>query len=391
MGGAQPHLFTAPFVFTCLAAFTFFLSHQMALVAVPLYVLERGGGDTDAGALTLLFTTASLLGRVPVGWAMDRWGRRPILMAGAGVAVASGLLYPAVRTVPALFVLRFFHGLAMALFSTAAAVVVTDVVPAVRRGEGMGVFGMGSNAALAMGPILSLAVVGRFSFTPLFAASAAVALAAVVLGAAVGETGIPAPVRIAFRLEAAFHRGAVFPALIVAALMVAHGSVVTFLPLMGQARDIGNPGAFFTAAAVLLLAVRAKAGSLSDRWGRGPVIVPGMLLTAAAMLLIGLANAPRTLLAAGALYGLGLGLAQPALMALAAEQAGEAERGRAIATLYMGWEMGIGLGAYALGYLLTWTDFTVTYCAAGLMPAIGGLSYLFAGRRPGRRPAAPAP
>ncbi len=298
--GARPRLFTAPFVFTCLAAFTFFLSHQMALVAVPLYVLERGGGETDAGTLTLLFTTASLLGRVPVGWAMDRWGRRPIMMAGAGVAVASGLLYPAARSVPALFALRLFHGVAMGLFSTAAAVVVTDVVPAARRGEGMGVFGMGSNTALAMGPVLSLAVVGRFSFAPLFAASAAVALAAVVLGAAVAETGMPAPVRFSFRPETAFARGAVFPAIIVAALMVAHGSVVTFLPLMGQARDIGNPGAFFTVAAVMLLAVRAKAGSLSDRWGRGPVIVPGMLLTAAAMLLTGLAHAPRTLLAAGA-------------------------------------------------------------------------------------------
>jgi MFS family permease len=386
MAGARPHLFSAPFVLTCLAAFAFFLSHQMVMVAVPLYVLERGGGETDAGVLTLLFTAASLLGRVPVGWAMDRWGRRPMLMAGAGVAVASGLLYPAVRTVSALFALRFFHGLAMGLFSTAAAVVVTDVVPAVRRGEGMGVFGMGSNTALAMGPVLSLAVVGRFSFAPLFAASAAVALAAVVLGAAVGETGVPAPVRFSFRPETAFHRGAVFPAMIVAALMVAHGSVVTFLPLMGQARDIGNPGAFFTVAAVMLLAVRAKAGSLSDRWGRGPVIVPGMLLTAAAMLLIGLAHAPRTLLAAGALYGLGLGLAQPALMALAADRAGEGERGRAIATLYMGWELGIGLGAYAFGYLLTWTNFTLTYWAAGIVTAAGCLGYLLASGRTGRRP-----
>jgi len=384
--GARPRLFSVPFVLTCLAAFTFFLSHQMALVAVPLYVVSRGGGDTDAGTLTLLFAGASLIGRVPVGWAMERWGRRPIMMAGAGVAVASGLLYPAAQTVPALFALRLFHGLAMGLFSTAAAVVATDVVPAARRGEGLGVFGMGSNTALAVGPILSLAVVGRFSFAPLFAASAAVALAALVLGAAVGETGTPAPVRFSFRPETAFHRGAVFPAIVVAALMVAHGGVVTFLPLMGQARPIGNPGAFFTAAAVLLLAVRAKAGSLSDRWGRGPVIVPGMLLTAASMLLTGQAHAPRPLLAAGALYGLGLGLAQPALMALAADRAGESERGRAIATLYTGWEMGIGLGAYACGYLLTWTDFTVTYRAAALVTAAGAAAYLVAPGRAGRRP-----
>ncbi|HEY7675659.1 MAG TPA: MFS transporter [Candidatus Methylomirabilis sp.] len=380
--GARPRLFTAPFVLTCLAAFTFFLSHQMVLVAVPLYAMDRGGSETDAGILTLLFTVAAFTGRVPVGWAMDRWGRRPIMMAGTAVAAVSGLVYPAVQTVPALFALRFFHGLAMALFSTAAAVVVTDVVPPVRRGEGLGFFGMGSNTALALGPLLSLAVVSRLSFSPLFLASAGVALAGVALGATVGETGVPAQVRFSFRPGTAFVRAAIFPAIIMGTLTVAHGSVVTFLPIMGRVRAVGNPGAFFTMAAILLVAVRAKAGSLSDRWGRGPVIVPGMFLTAAAMVVVGLAHAPATLLAAGALYGLGLGLAQPALMALVADRVGERERGRAIATFYTGWELGIGLGAYTFGYLLTWTDFTVTYWAAGLVTAAGCLGYLLAsGRR----------
>ncbi len=384
-----PRLFTAPFVLTCLAAFTFFLSHQMVLVAVPLYALDRGGSETDAGTLTLLFTLAAFTGRVPVGWAMDRWGRRPIMMAGTAVAAVSGLLYPMVQTVPALFALRLFHGLAMALFSTAAAVVVTDVVPRVRRGEGMGFFGMGSNVALAMGPVASLAVVSRFSFVPLFSIAAAVALTGVALGATVRETGTPGPARFSLRPGAAFIRAAVFPSIIMGTLTVAHGSVVTFLPLMGRARDLGNPGAFFTVAAIFLVAVRAKAGALSDRWGRGPVVVPGMLLAGLAMVLVGLAHGPRTLLAAGALYGLGFGLAQPALMALVADRVGEGERGRAITTFYTGWELGIGLGAYALGYLLTWTDFTVTYGVAGLVTAIGGFGFLLAPGHWRRRPDAP--
>ncbi len=383
--GAKPRLFSVPFVLICLAAFTFFLSHQLALVAVPLYALARGGSETDAGMLTLLFTTAAFLGRFPVAWAMDRWGRRPIMMAGTAVAAVSGLLYSSVETVPALFALRLFHGLAMALFSTAAAVVVTDVVPLARRGEGMGYYGMGSNLALALGPLTSLALVGRFSFAPLFSVSAAVACAGVALGAAVRETGVPAPAPFSLRPGTVFTRQAVFPAIIMGTLTVSHGSLVTFLPIMGKVREVGNPGAFFTMAAILLVTVRAKAGSLSDRWGRGPVIVPGMLLVAAAMGLLGVAHGPRMLLAAGALYGLGLGLAQPALMALVVDRVGERERGRAIATFYTGWELGIGLGAFALGYLLTWTDFTVTYWTASLVVVAGTLGYLMTPGRPERR------
>ncbi len=381
-----PRLFTAPFVLVCLAAVTFFISHQAAQAAVPLYALHRGGSEADAGTLALLFSVASLLGRMPVTWAMDRWGRRPVMIAGSGIAAASGLLYPAVESMPALFSLRAFHGLAMAFFSTASAVLVTDLIPLPRRGEGMGYFGMGSSLGLALGPMLALAMVGRVSFAGVFVASAAVAFVGAVLGAAVRETGAPAPTAFTLAPRTLFTRSAILPGALMGSLTVTHRALVTFLPLMGQERPLGNPGIFFTAAAIMLVAVRAKAGSLSDRWGRGPTIVPGLLLAALAVGLVGTAFGAATIVIAGALYGLAFGLAQPALMALAADRASEADRGRAIATYYSGWELGIGAGAYALGHVLPWTGFTVGFCAAGLVAALGGIGYLV---RPGlwaRRP-----
>ncbi len=386
-----PRLFTAPFVLTCLAAVAFFLSHQAAQAAVPLYALHRGGSEADAGTLALLFSVASLVGRMPVAWAMDRGGRRPLMIAGSGIAVASGLLYPAVEAMPALFALRAFHGVAMGFFSTASAVVVTDITPLSRRGEGMGYFGMGSSLGLALGPVLALALVGRFSFTTVFVSSAAVAFIGVVLGAAVRETGAPAPVAFALAPETLFTRGAILPAILMGSLTVTHGALVTFLPLLGRERALGNPGAFFTVAAIVLVAIRAKAGSLSDRWGRGPIAVPGLLLAALAMGLVGSAEGVGALLVAGSLYGLAFGLAQPALMALAADRTSDADRGWAIATYYTGWELGIGGGAYALGHLLPWTGFTVGFWAAGLVLALGGIGCLLGPGLTRRRPHARIP
>ena len=386
-GAGGDRLFTAPFVLVCLAACTFFLSHQAVQAALSLYALHRGGSGADAGMLALLYSTASLVGRVPIGWAMDRFGRRLVMMGGSGIAVASALLYPAVESLPVLFALRAFNGLAMALFSTAAAVVVTDVMPLSRRGEGIGYFGMGSSVGLALGPVLSLAVVGWVSFMPLFGGAAAVAFIGVLLGLAVPETGVRTPLPFSLQPEAMFTRSAVVPAILMGTLTVTHGALVTLLPLMGQERTVGNPGAFFTVAALVLVAVRAKAGALSDRWGRPPIIVPGLLLAALAMALVGMAHDPRTLLAAGALYGLAFGLAQPALMALVADRARDAERGRAISTFYAGWEVGIGVGAFALGHLLGRTGFTTVFWMGGLVVAGGGISSLLLPGRPGRRAA----
>jgi len=373
----RPPLFTAPFVLVCLATYCYFLAHQLCLLAMPLYALHRGGAETDAGKITMVFSIAALVARLPIGWVMDRWGRRPVVMGGAVLGAGAALLYLTAETMGGIFAVRPLHGIALGFFSTATAAVVTDVVPAPRRGEGMGYFGMGSNLALALGPVLSLAIVNRFSFPPLFLLAAGIASLGAIMGACIRETGVrtahPPPITLA----SVFVPSAIFPGIIMGTLTVCHGALVTFLPLLGRAREVGNPGMFFSVAAVLLVAVRAKAGALSDRWGRGPVILPGMFLAAFAMGLVGLAFRPLTLLAAGACYGVGLGLAVPAMMALVGDRARPADRGRAIATFYTGWELGIGMGAYPLGYLLAATNFTVMYATAGLITAAGGLGFLF--------------
>jgi predicted MFS family arabinose efflux permease len=63
-------------------------------------------------------------------------------------------------------------------------------------------------------------------------------------------------------------------------------------------------------------------------------------------------------------------------MALVGDRTRPEDRGRAMATFYSGWEIGIGVGAFPLGFLLSWTSFTVMYAAAGLVTASGGLGFL---------------
>jgi predicted MFS family arabinose efflux permease len=82
-------------------------------------------------------------------------------------------------------------------------------------------------------------------------------------------------------------------------------------------------------------------------------------------------------------------MAQPALMALVADRASEAERGRAISTFYAGWESGIGVGAYLLGHLLTWAGFTIVFWTGALVVSGGGVASVLLYGRSGHRPGAP--
>jgi MFS family permease len=58
-------------------------------------------------------------------------------------------------------------------------------------------------------------------------------------------------------------------------------------------------------------------------------------------------------LGAAALYGVGFGAGQPALLAMTADRVPPEERGRAMGTLYTAWELGILGGAILLGLCAT--------------------------------------
>jgi len=157
--------------------------------------------------------------------------------------------------------------------------------------------------------------------------------------------------------------------------------VIAFIPLVATARGLENPGFFFTVFAAAMLLVRAKAGQVSDRLGRTAAILPGMLFTALSLLVLGITTGPGGVLAGAGILGLGFGCAQPALMALTADRVPPEERGKAMGTFYFAWELGIGVGAAAAGWLLAVTDFGTLFSAAALIPCAGA-ALAFASRAP---------
>ena len=74
---------------------------------------------------------------------------------------------------------------------------------------------------------------------------------------------------------------------------------------------------------------------------------------------------------AGLLFGLGFGGAQPALMAWAADLVPPGDRGKAMATYYTAWELGIGGGQIVLGLLLPIGGFVSVFTSASMMALIG--------------------
>jgi MFS family permease len=287
------------------------------------------------------------------------------LAARAGYAAATGAA--------SLFFVRLAHGVGMGLLPTAAIAMVADTAPPSRRAEILGVFGIASSLALALGPATGVVLARALGFTALFAGAAVVGAIGLACVAVMPETLTVRETR-RFRLADTMSRTALFPSVLMLAMTLTYGGLITFLPLHAAARDV-NPGVFFVAYALALGAARQPAGRISDRWGRAPVAVVGLVVMAGALLLLAGAGDARRIVAGGIVYGAGHGIAHPVLVAWAAEGASAAQRGRAIGTLYTALELGIAAGSTAAGIGVARAGFTATFVvAAGIALATAALA-----------------
>ncbi|MGH7278356.1 MAG: MFS transporter, partial [Candidatus Rokuibacteriota bacterium] len=171
-------------------------------------------------------------------------------------------------------------------------------------------------------------------------------------------------------VRATLSRTALLPSAVVLCLMVTNGAQVSFLPIH-SARHGMKSGLFFLAFAQMVALVRSHAGRLSDRLGRVPVAVSGLAVTALATAGLAFTTDIIALSAAGIIYGIGFGTAQPALTAWTVDGVAPGQRGRAMGTYYTALELGIAIGAVAAGLAVPAIGFAGTFLAVAGVAAAG--------------------
>jgi MFS family permease len=365
------------------AAFAVFLSFFLLLSVLPLYARALGVADGAIGVVMGAFALSAMVLRPWAGWAADRYGRRPLMLAGSLLFVLASPAYALAAGAAGLTAVRLLHGAGMGLFPTAASAVVTDLAPPHRRGHMLGLYGATASVAMAVGPVTGVALVQHWGFAPLFALSGVIAAGGVAWTLSQPET-LRDRRAFAFDPRSVLERSALFPGLVVLCLMLTYGAQVSFLPLHADAQGV-NPGVFFLVFALVVAVVRGVAGRLSDRVGRSHVAAAGLVVTAAALAVQALTSGATALALAGALYGIGFGTAQPAIMAWSVDAVDPGRRGRAMGTFYTALELGIAIGAMSAGLAVGLAGFTTTFLGAAAAALAGAT--LAVARPSGGRPA----
>jgi len=306
------------FLLICTVGIFCFISYNMVRMPVlALFAEHLGAGPERIGLIVSVSTLTGVLLKLPSGALSDIYGRRFLLRIGV---VAFGLppfLYLFITDLNSLTALRFVHGLATAIFAPSALATVAELYRE-RRGAALGTYTACTQSGALLGPFIGgyLAHVAGFDFA--FVAAGVCGCIAIVLFYSLhldvvtprvqqkGMRPLLAEIWKGFAIVAK-NRKVLITSATDGAKMIANGALMAFLPLYGLTAGLnpGEVGLLFSVQAGTSFFSKPIMGRVSDRVGRQPLIIIGLLICAATFVCIPHVSIFALLLLLSAGFGFG--------------------------------------------------------------------------------------
>ncbi|MBS4073012.1 MAG: MFS transporter [Algoriphagus sp.] len=377
-----PSFFTLNFFLLCMSSFLFFSSFNMIIPELPAYLTSLGGEDYK-GLIIALFTLSAGLSRPFSGKLADKVGRIPVMMFGASVCFVVGLLYPLLSFVGGFLFLRFAHGFSAGFTPTGASAYVADIVPFQKRGEAMGIQSLFGSLGMAAGPAIGGWIASIWPIEILFYCAAFTAIFSILILTRLKETlEEKESLRLSlFKLDRTeiIEKRVLLPSIILFLSVFSFGVVLTIVPDLSAHLGIKNKGLFFAVFTLSSLGIRLLAGRTSDRHGRVAVMRVASAVMVLAMCSVAFAESKAVLLGSGVLFGAAVGMYSPTTTAWVVDRSLDRFRGRALATMYIFLESGIGVGAVVSGWLYANNpeNFRLVFLSSGSIAFLGFLILIF--------------
>lgn len=315
-----------------------------ANLATPLYAVYASKFHFSSLVLTTIFATYAIVlvpSLIVFGRLSDRFGRRPVVLAGLTVACCGLILFALARGEAWLYAARALQGLAVGMISGAATAALVELDPRSDRRRAAMFAGLAQAGGSAAGPLFA-GVLAEWAPYPLHLVflvtlGLTVVAAAVVVTLPEPRDREPEPWRIQWPRVPAGIRGAFVRVSLTAATVWA--TVALFLSIVPsyERRLLGTRNlAAVAAIAALSLVASSAAQTVSQRWrpSRRLSQAVGLTVLAAGLVALVLASPVHTiaLVVVGSLLaGLGHGIAFLNAQEELNEIAPEARRGEVTA------------------------------------------------------------
>ena len=368
------------FFYLCALGVFCFISYNLVRMPVlSLFAESLGAGPERIGLIVSVSTITGVLLKLPSGALSDIYGRKMLLRIGVVAFGVPPFIYPFISDLNALTALRFVHGLATAIFAPSALATVADLYKE-RRGAAMGTYTACTQSGSLLGPFLGGWLAHAAGFPTAFVTAGIFGCVAILIFFSlhldeppprVREKGL-APVLAEMGkgfLAVARNRKVLITSSTDAAKMVANGALMAFLPLYGLSVGLnaGEVGLLFSVQAVTSFLSKPVMGRVSDRVGRQPLIVLGLVICAVTFISMPHVSSFAVLLLLSSGFGFGEAVVSSSSAALVADSSEFKRLGAGMGMQGTVMDIGHASGPLLAGFLIAHASYQEAFAViAGL-------------------------
>ncbi len=367
------------------SAFVIAIGFGLVSPVLPAYARSFDVGVAAASVVVSAFAFFRLVFAPAGGALVSRLGERPVYLTGLLVVAASSLATAFAQSYTQLLIYRGLGGIGSTMFTVSAMALLVRLSPPTIRGRVTSAYASSFLLGGMLGPVLG-GLLATFGLRlPFIAYAVALVIAATVVGVRLSGTRL-APSPDAPRLPPMQVREALTHPAYRASLASAFangwcnfGVRVAVLPQFAVAvhDDTWVAGIALAVAALGTAATLQVAGRIADSAGRRPLVIIGLLVTAATLGPIGLSTDLVVLFVLSGLSGIGAGLVNPGQQATVADVVGAGRSGGTVlSTFQMAQDSGAILGPVLVGLVADRAGFAWAFATTAAISLIAILPWL---------------
>lgn len=337
---------------------------SLLLPVVPLLVAQSGGSDALAGSVTGVFMAATVLTQLLVPRLLRTQGYRRVLAVGCLLLGPPSLVLLISADAGPVLAVSAVRGIGFGMLTVAGSALVAELAPKRILGRATGAQGI----AIAASQMAGLAIMERWSATPVFVLGALIPALALVAIAGLPKI-FAQPTGESVRLSVF---AVLVPVLALACVSASFGGLSSLLPIAISERA-AVAGVVLATASGSMLVGRYSAGLIADRLGSGRTLAPALASSTIGLVLFAInvdGGSTPVLFCAAVLFGLGFGAVQNESLVMAFQAAGPRQLGSASAIWNIGYDAGTGIGALALGFVATTAGYAWVFAVSAVVVAL---------------------
>ncbi len=373
----KERIFKENFALVFFASLLMFTAFYIMLPTLPVFLtngLKIDEGKT--GLILAVYTLAALLVRPFTGYLIDRHGRKFFYISALFLFSFFFLGYPLAGIFTWMLIVRFAHGLVWGVATTTGSTLIVDIIPAERRGEGIGLYGLAMTIPMAIGPFAGLQLARNNDFTLMFLCAGGLAFAGFLFTIFIKYPEVSLAGKTKFSIRNLLEKSALPVTFNLLLINISYGGLVSFISIYALKTGLGHTGVFFIIFASGITLARIYMGKIFDRHGPKMLAIVGISLLISGHIVLGTIINIAGFMISGFLLGLGSGVVFPTFQAMVNNLVLPHRRGAANSTLFSGLDLGIGLGMLITGFLAHSIGLPHTYLIYGALNAVALLFFL---------------